>query len=311
MEQKRKYKYPFFLVIIIFIVIYFLTVILTGFTYYQLISSIKSKVNVTREKQDNYVKHIKEAQTFNKEKKDQEALSASQKALTYARSDAQKAQANYWIGMSYLFLDDYTKAQESAEKSISQDPKNPYAYDILVGVNIKNKNYDKALENSQKLVKALPGYDQGYADLAESYYYLGDKESAIKYINTAIKLNPKAEYHKESLKFYEGEPTVNNTAPNSTLLPEDKDPNYWKTQLGYMNDDKGKLEIITGNSKYNQDKIAQEKVMLNQRINIITPIYNKLAAGQTLNSSDAQAINTYWSITERYYALADEILAGK
>lgn len=312
MQKDAKYKRRLLLAIIGMLLFVFISFGTLGVYIYKTFMPIYRENQTKKANAVEFKNYIKLVTKYDKEKKYDEELYAAKKALSVADGDIAKSQAYYAIGNSYFYLEDYDKAEENAKKSIKLDPNYSYAYDTLFLVSMNKKEYDSALSFAKKFIKIMPKSDIGYASAAYAYYNLGNKDEAVKNITKAIEINPKEELYKDYLKTYqEKNETKTNSITAADINPEDKDPNYWKTQLGYMNDDEKNINTITGNPKYDQAKLTQARNMLNQRKGIINPIYAKLQAGQALNNPDAQALDRYWAITEQYYILADEILHPK
>ncbi len=312
MQKDAQYKRRLLLGIIGMLIFIFLSIGAMGLYAYKTIMPLYREGQTHKKNMTEFSRQMALVAKYDREKKYQEELEAGKKALGYATSDIAKSQAYYAIGSAYYYLDEKELAKENANKSIKLDPKYSYAYDTLVQIDLDNKDYKSALENSKKFLKVQPDLGKTYQNLAYSYFYLGDKENAVKNIDKAIKLDPKSDiYKQDKTSFQQDNAKTTSVTSAADINPEDKDPNYWKTQLGYMSDDEKNINTITGNPKYDQAKLAQAKNMLNQRKSIINPIYSKLLAGQALNNADAQALDRYWAITAQYYVLADEILHPK
>lgn len=95
-------------------------------------------------------------------------------------------------------------AAEKDEKNILMPPQMPQKGNDLIAFgdeSYKSKNYKEALEAFNKAL--LEGDDyKTYNKIGNCYYYLGEKENAIKAYEKSLKLNPENKKLKEWLNNY-------------------------------------------------------------------------------------------------------------
>lgn len=300
-NQKPKYILSIIPVIIIYFSIYLGELVLGGIIYFKIIQPrevIRQKQSVEKKQ---FNENITKAKYYYGLKEYNNSLNYSQKVLSLASADIQKAQAYYWMGINYYFIQDFDKAKINSELSLKFDPKNPYSLDVLSAISIKNKEYEKALDYAKHLTTALPKYDLGYMDLAIAYSYLGQKTEAIKSVKKAIELSPQQKEFQDYLKQLE---SSNPSPQNSKINSSDNDISYWQSEIKYMSQDSNSLNVVTNNSSYDQQKINQLKSILSQRMAIANQIYTKLSSSQTLSSSDYQSIDNYYNLTDQFAKLS-------
>ena len=106
-----------------------------------------------------------------------------------------------FISRCYIALNRYEEAKMWLDKAINEAPylRDPYVERALLEYKLENwknvKDYcDKALNirnHTKNYINETFSYDSTIYDLLSiAYYYLGDLENAIKYINLAIEMSP-------------------------------------------------------------------------------------------------------------------------
>ncbi len=80
---------------------------------------------------------------------------------------------------------------DQLENGISKDYLNESIISLISADRlINNQNYEEAIEECNKSIKLFPHLSIAYEKLGSAYYLNNDYESALKYWNTALALNP-------------------------------------------------------------------------------------------------------------------------
>jgi tetratricopeptide (TPR) repeat protein len=75
-------------------------------------------------------------------------------------------------------------------KTLEVSPHSPRAHNNMGTVYIRERNFDKAIEEFEKAIELNPEYALGYFNLGDLYTLLGEKDKAINFYYKAIKLRP-------------------------------------------------------------------------------------------------------------------------
>ncbi|MEN9302188.1 MAG: hypothetical protein RL264_617 [Bacteroidota bacterium] len=91
---------------------------------------------------------------------------------------------------------DFKSKVKLLNKTIKENPKDPWYLWMLASVYEMQNEPKKVVENYEKSIKIDPNFSAGYASLAR-FYYTNDTtrlDTALTYINNAIELSPNADY---------------------------------------------------------------------------------------------------------------------
>jgi tetratricopeptide (TPR) repeat protein len=99
--------------------------------------------------------------------------------------------AYYNRGCVYLELCEYDKAVEDFDKVIELDPKNPLVYSKLGRICYEKGDYNQAMDYFNKAVKVYPTSDVVYYDRGALYTEIGEYDKAIEDYKKAIKFATK------------------------------------------------------------------------------------------------------------------------
>lgn len=117
----------------------------------------------------------------------------------------------YYAEKAWILLDMGKKEEcfENLEYALKLDPRDDYVLSLLMVLASDVKNYDKAIEYANKILKDGYSKDENHAlryMLAKLYYVKGKKDLAIKNIDLAIKIAPEnLEYKEKKEKILNGE----------------------------------------------------------------------------------------------------------
>lgn len=96
----------------------------------------------------------------------------------------------YFISLLYQQMGKDKDAIEFLEKAVVYDEYNPANYNSLADIYIRNKEFNKALENINKLLDLRPDIFEAQFNKAEILKFKGDYISAIDSYERAIRLRP-------------------------------------------------------------------------------------------------------------------------
>lgn len=103
-------------------------------------------------------------------------------------------------GNQYFKKGEYQKAVEEFEKVIALQPDFAPAYNRLGMAYAILKDFEKAQKNFEKVIELAPEIDQGYLNMGLLFELKGDRERAISYFKKALSLNPENKKAKEHLE---------------------------------------------------------------------------------------------------------------
>jgi tetratricopeptide (TPR) repeat protein len=127
----------------------------------------------TDEYQDSFYESLKQKGIENYDK----AIVSLEKCIKLKPNDAV---AYFELGKNYLFLKQYTNAQNSFEKATQLDPKNKWYWLGIYDVSYETKNYSLAIQTIQKIIP----FDEEYKDDLISLYMLTNEyDKALSTIN--------------------------------------------------------------------------------------------------------------------------------
>ena len=120
-------------------------------------------------------------------------------------NSAKKDVAYLKQGIVYQIAKDYEKSKAAYLSAVETNPNLADAYNNLAYLMLETKsNYKKGLQWAQKAVSLKPDNPIFLDTLGWLYYQLGDYPNARKYLNKAVKKQPKlAEVHYHLAKVYE------------------------------------------------------------------------------------------------------------
>ncbi len=93
------------------------------------------------------------------------------------------------LGIVYLNLKDYAKAEESFNEALKLDPNLSEAYNNLGLLNLLQGSYQQAISYFEKAL-ANPLYANAHSaktNMAQAYYLLGDKNKAIEILTSLLR----------------------------------------------------------------------------------------------------------------------------
>lgn len=103
--------------------------------------------------------------------------------------DAESSSEFMYRGIAKFYKGDMQGSLDDLKQAIKLDPKNHYAYKNLGFNYTRIGKYSFAIEN---LNKAISIFESGeyYDDLADTYFNMGDSDTALKYHLKAVEVSP-------------------------------------------------------------------------------------------------------------------------
>jgi tetratricopeptide (TPR) repeat protein len=98
--------------------------------------------------------------------------------------------AHYYVGLSYQQKSNFDKALEEYNKVLELDPSSGSALNQLATAYMSIRNYEKAIEYYKKYISVHPGDANPLDSLAGAYYYLGRIEEAEAKYKEALEVKP-------------------------------------------------------------------------------------------------------------------------
>ena len=104
------------------------------------------------------------------------------------------------LGLLYTNLGDLKNALDAYKKAVECDPDNPYAYNNIATVFIRNAEYEKAIPFALKAHELKRNLTPATNSLAICYSVLGEKELANKYFKISVSNGVNAEGLSRTIK---------------------------------------------------------------------------------------------------------------
>jgi len=98
--------------------------------------------------------------------------------------------AHYWLGVVYRGANNYEKAIEEQNKVLELDPNYGEAHNELGYIYLAIRNFDKSIEHFQKYASLNPQDANPLDSLAEAYYLMGKLDEAIAKYKEALAVKP-------------------------------------------------------------------------------------------------------------------------
>jgi TolB-like protein/Tfp pilus assembly protein PilF len=83
------------------------------------------------------------------------------------------------------------KAYSQAGKAVALDPDNPEAHNVLAGVLHWMKDLDGAIAANERALALDQNFAHAYASLGSAFYYAGQPERSLSFLDQAIRLDPR------------------------------------------------------------------------------------------------------------------------
>ncbi|RPJ64017.1 MAG: hypothetical protein EHM24_23590, partial [Acidobacteria bacterium] len=142
------------------------------------------------------------AQDLQASRDDQAALAAYQEAI---RLDPKFGRAYAGMGVVYWNLRDEVQAKAAYDKAMQlvgrmtdrEKFRTLGSYYMFIA-----RNYEKAIENYENLVKLFPADDAGHGNLSIAYLFTGNLRGAIEQVRKVLELNPRSTSDRYNYAIY-------------------------------------------------------------------------------------------------------------
>lgn len=104
------------------------------------------------------------------------------------------------LGLLYTNLGDLKNALDAYKKAVECDPDNPYAYNNIATIFIRNAEYEKAIPFAIKAYEIKSNLTPATNSLAICYSVLGEKDLANKYFKISVSNGVNAEGLSRTIK---------------------------------------------------------------------------------------------------------------
>lgn len=128
------------------------------------------------------------------------ALPHLRKALTLDPSELNIPDIISYLGVCLKDTGEYEEALEVLEKGAKIDDQRTDIFNLMGFCNFMLKNHEKAIDNFKKVVEIDPSSAIDYANIASNYRDLGNKEMAIKFYKLALSIDPSITFAKDNLE---------------------------------------------------------------------------------------------------------------
>jgi ribosomal protein S12 methylthiotransferase accessory factor len=135
------------------------------------------------------------------------ALSFFEKALALDPKEQDVPSIYSYMGLCLKDLGQYREAIAAAEKAETLDRERTDVYNLMGFCYYKLKEHEKAIDCFKRVLELNPASAIDYANIGSNYRDMGDREKAVRYYRFALELDPAIDFAKESLEKLEGEKT--------------------------------------------------------------------------------------------------------
>jgi len=131
------------------------------------------------------------------------ALSCLEKALELGPHEEDIPSIYSYMGLCFKELAQYREAIAVLEKGEQYDKERTDIYNLMGFCYFKLKEHEKAIECFRKVLALNPSSAIDYANIASNYREMGDKEHAKRYYRFALELDPSIDFARQSLSTLE------------------------------------------------------------------------------------------------------------
>jgi ribosomal protein S12 methylthiotransferase accessory factor len=128
-----------------------------------------------------------------------EALKFFEKALDLDPKREDIASIYSYMGQCLKAMEKYQEAIEVLEKAEAYDPDRTDIHNLKGFCYFKNREHEKAIECFRRVLQLDPSSAIDYANIASNYRDMGDREQAVRYYRLALELDPTIDFARESL----------------------------------------------------------------------------------------------------------------
>jgi ribosomal protein S12 methylthiotransferase accessory factor len=127
------------------------------------------------------------------------ALPYLEKALELGPHEEDIPSIYSYMGLCLKELAQYRESIAALEKGEQYDKERTDIYNLMGFCYFKLKEHEKAIQYFRKVLALNPGSAIDYANIASNYREIGDKENAIRYYRFALELDPSIDFARQNL----------------------------------------------------------------------------------------------------------------
>jgi ribosomal protein S12 methylthiotransferase accessory factor len=127
------------------------------------------------------------------------ALPYLEKALELGPHEEDIPSIYSYMGLCLKELAQYRESIAALEKGEQYDKERTDIYNLMGFCYFKLKEHEKAIQCFRKVLALNPGSAIDYANIASNYREIGDKENAIRYYRFALELDPSIDFARQNL----------------------------------------------------------------------------------------------------------------
>ena len=128
------------------------------------------------------------------------ALNYLEESLNLDPKDQDIPSIYSYMGISYKELQRYGEAIETLKKAEEYDRERTDVYNLMGFCYFKLKDHQKAIECFKNVLQLNPGSAIDYANIASNYRDMGDRDKAIQYYKFALELDPTIDFARDNLQ---------------------------------------------------------------------------------------------------------------
>jgi ribosomal protein S12 methylthiotransferase accessory factor len=128
------------------------------------------------------------------------ALTHFEEALSLDPNEEDMTTIHTYMGVCWKEMGEYGKAITVLEKAEALDEERTDVFNLLGFCHFKLKDHERAIECFRKVLQLDPSSAIDYANIASNYRDMGDEKQAIRYYQFALELDPTIEFARENLR---------------------------------------------------------------------------------------------------------------
>ncbi len=97
-------------------------------------------------------------------------------------------------------MGEYRQALENLQEGEKLDSRRTDIYNLMGFCHFKLKEYERAIEDFNKVIELDPSSAIDYANIASNYRQMGEKQKAIRYYQMALTLDDTIQFAREHLQ---------------------------------------------------------------------------------------------------------------
>lgn len=258
-----------------------------------------------------YSENIKAAQEYLESKQYEDMLHSAQKALQSAKTDKEKDEGHYMVGLAFFKLGDVRNAESQYNAALALDPNYVPAISSLSAVHISYGNWEQAENFAKKAITLNQFYAPAYNNLGTVYSKTGKVSEAIEKFKRAIALSPRVPdyYFNLAIVYTDSGDTAQALDQYNAAISADPEFEGAYVNLGNLYNSLGDIEKAKETYQKGVQSLPKSSVlrygsaMFFVRLNDFDSFEREMKA---LIANDEKYTNAYLSLFE-YYAYSDRV----